>query len=238
MTVSTGSLYWRGFRNGLPFILVIVPFGLLFGVVATEAGLPISQVMGFSVIVIAGAAQFAAVQLMQSHAPTLIVIATALAINLRMAMYSASMVPHLGAAPLWQRALISYMMLDQTYATSIMEFERVPDLTSRQKVVYYVGAASPIVLPWYLATWAGATVGTAIPSSYALDFAIPITFLAMIAPMLRTLPQVAAALVSITLSLIFSGLPYNLGLLLAAPCAMITGAQTERWQMRRRAQWI
>jgi Predicted branched-chain amino acid permease (azaleucine resistance) len=101
------SSYWRGVRHGAPFLLVIAPFGALFGVVGTEAGLNLAQVMGFSVIVIAGAAQFTAVQLLSENAPTLIVIAAALAVNLRMAMYSAALTPHLGAAPLWQRAIMA-----------------------------------------------------------------------------------------------------------------------------------
>ena len=101
MAASTPrTAYWRGFRAALPFTIVVGPFGLLFGVVGTEAGLDVAQVMGFTVLVIAGASQFTALQLMQDNAPTLIVIASALAINLRMAMYSASFAPHLGRAPL------------------------------------------------------------------------------------------------------------------------------------------
>jgi hypothetical protein len=66
--------------------------------------------------VIAGASQFAALQLMSENAPTLIVVASALAVNLRMAMYSAALAPHLGPASLKDRALIAYMNVDQSYA--------------------------------------------------------------------------------------------------------------------------
>ncbi|MFO7920324.1 MAG: AzlC family ABC transporter permease, partial [Nioella sp.] len=90
MTSST-SAYLRGIRASLPFLLVVLPFGALFGVVGTEAGLNLAQVMGFSIVIIAGAAQFTAVQLMQEQAPTVIVLASALAVNLRMAMYAASL---------------------------------------------------------------------------------------------------------------------------------------------------
>ena len=68
---------------------------------ATEAGIDVAQVMGFSVLVLAGASQFSAVQLLSDHAPVLVVLASSLAINLRMAMYSASLTPWLGAAPAW-----------------------------------------------------------------------------------------------------------------------------------------
>jgi predicted branched-subunit amino acid permease len=83
----------------------VVPFAILFGVVGTEAGLNLAQVMGFSIGVVAGASQFAALQLMSENAPALIVVASALAVNLRMAMYSAALAPHLGPASLRDRAL-------------------------------------------------------------------------------------------------------------------------------------
>lgn len=231
----TGAAYWQGFRDGAPFVLVIIPFGMVFGVVATEAGLDIVAVMGFSVLVIAGAAQLAALQLMTDNAPTIIVLATALAVNLRMAMYSAALVPHLGRAPIWQRAVMAYFLVDQSFAVSAATFEREPEMSLRAKIAYFFGTISPVCLPWYFATWLGAVVGTRIPPQFALDFAVPITFIAVIAPMLRTFAHVAAAMVSILLALGLAFLPYNLGLLIAAVAAMATGAQIELMQARRRA---
>ncbi|PWR01787.1 branched-chain amino acid transporter AzlC [Meridianimarinicoccus roseus] len=219
-------------RGAAPFILVIAPFGLLFGVIGTEAGLNIAQVMGFTVLVIAGAAQFTAVQLMVDNAPTVIVLATALAVNLRMAMYSASLVPHLGRAPLWQRALVAYGLVDQSYAVSILEFERTA-MPLPERFAFFMGSFLVISPFWYAATLVGAQVGTAIPDSFALDFAIPITFLALIAPALRTLPHIVAALVSTLAALALAGLPYGTGLLLAAVTAMAAGAATELAMERR-----
>ena len=226
--------FWRGFRNGAPFLLVVVPFALLFGVVATEAGLDLLKVMGFSVLVIAGASQFAALQLMTDNAPVLMVLATALAVNMRMAMYSASLTPYLGAAPLWQRALAAYFLVDQSYAVSIAEYEKRPEMSVRDRVVYFFGTMTPVCIPWYVATYVGAALGARIPEAWALDFAVPITFLAIIAPALRTFAHVAAALVSIAVALSLSFLPYNSGLLIAAALAMMVGAEIER-QMTRRA---
>lgn len=221
------SSFWRGFRDGLPFLLVIVPFGMLFGVVATEAGLPLTQVMSFSIVVIAGAAQFTALQLMEENAPTIVVIGSALAVNLRMAMYSASMTPHLGHLPLWRRALVAYSLVDQSYALSIMQYEKRPEMTLAQKTSYFAGVIAPVLPNWYLSTLIGALVGQSIPDSLALDFAVPITFLAMIGPMLRTKAHVAAAIVSVVVALIFAFLPWNLGLMVAGIAGMVTGAQVE-----------
>ncbi len=224
---QTRSLLWQGARDSLPFVLVIAPFAMLFGVVATEAGLNLAEVMGFTVLVIAGAAQFAALQQMADAAPVAMVLATALAVNLRMAMYSAAITPWLGGAPLWKRALAAYLLVDQSFLLATQRFMAEPGLPTPARYAYYFGTMLLIAPVWYAATFAGALVGQAIPEEFALDFAMPITFLAMVAPMLKTLPHVVAALTSITVALTLSGLPNGAGLLVAAAVAMGAGAGSE-----------
>ncbi|MFV0246089.1 MAG: AzlC family ABC transporter permease [Qingshengfaniella sp.] len=226
-TSTTKSAFWQGLFGGAPFLLVICPFAILFGVAGTEAGLTLAEVMGFSVLVIAGAAQFTAVQLMTEHTPTVIVLIASLAVNLRMAMYSAAMVPYLGAAPLWQRALVAYGLVDQSYALSVAKYQASPDMDLPRRLAFFGGIFVSVGLPWYVMTWVGAVAGTAIPPEMALDFAIPITFLAMVAPALRSLPHIVAALVSALGALVLNGLPYGMGLILAAIAAMAAGATTE-----------
>lgn len=229
------SVYWAGFRAGVPFLLVVMPFGLLFGVVATEAGFTAIQTMAFSSVVFAGASQFAALQLMVEDAPMVIVIVTALAVNLRMAMYSASLAVWMGAAPLWQRALIAYVNVDQSYAVSMNKFEDTPDMSLGQRIAFFFGAVTPVCPMWVVATGLGIWLGDGIPEWMALDFAVPICFLAIIAPMMRTLAHMMAAVTSIIVALLLAGLPYNLGLLVAAVLAMIVGAQIEVLMQRRAA---
>ncbi len=233
---SARSAYWRGFRDGVPFILIVAPFGVVFGVVAIEAGFTVTQAMAFTLSTYAGAAQLTAIQLMSEGAPLAIVILTALAVNARMAMYSASLAPQLGRAPMWQRAMMGYLMVDQTYAMSSMAYEQHPQMPLAAKTSYYFGIASLIWPVWACASLAGAVLGNLIPAWVPLGFAVPIAFMAMIGPMLRTLAHVAAAFVSIAGALILSPVPYSLGLLIAAVLAMITGAQVEVWMQRRQAR--
>jgi predicted branched-subunit amino acid permease len=228
--------FWKGFRDAAPYLLVVGPFAFLFGVFATEAGLNVFETLAFSVVVIAGAAQFTALQLMTEEAPTVIILLSSLAVNLRMAMYSASLTPWLGAAPLWQRAIIAYFTLDQSYACSVNEFENRPDMSLPQRVAYFAGAVAPVVPAWYGLSILGALIGTQIPESWALDFALPITFLAMVAPMLRTPAHVVAALVAIIASLFASQLPYSLGLIIAGTLGMMAGAQTELWLEKKKVR--
>ncbi len=225
---TTKSAFWRGFRDGAPFILGAAPFGLLFGVLGTEAGLNLVEVMSMSVLVIAGASQFAALSQMQDNAPVIMVLLAALAVNMRMAMYSAALAPHLGAAPFWQRAAAAYILVDNAYAVSAAEYDKRPDQTTAAKMAFYIGCAIPVGLVWYAATLTGALLGQTIPPEFALDFAVPIAFLAIVAPMLRTMAHIAAALTSIIVALALAFLPYSSGLLIAAALAMLVGSEVER----------
>ena len=229
-STTVKSAYWSGFRDGVPFIAMALPFALLFGVIGTESGLAMSQTIAFSLLVIAGAAQFASLQLMIQDAAIAFVILGGVVVNLRMMMYSASLVPFLGAAPLWQRALCAYFNFDQTYVASITRYEDEPDLTVPARVAYFFGVASPIVPFWVGSTIAGALIGTAIPEEYALDFIVPIMFLAMVGPLLKTPAHIAAAATSVIVALLLVGLPSGTGLLVAAFCAMIVGVAVETLQ--------
>ena len=226
------TAYWAGVRDGAPFIVMVVPFAVLFGVVAIEAGLTLAQTMAFTVLVIAGASQFAALQLMVDNAAIGLVLLAALAVNLRMAMYSAALVPYLGAAPMWQRIFIAYLNFDQTYMLSTVAFEQEPKLPLAARVAYFFGVATPIAPLWGLSTLVGALVGSAIPDAYAIDFLMPIAFLAMAAPMMKSLAHIAAAFVSVVVALLLVGLPSGMGLLVAAACAMATGVIVETWMER------
>jgi len=227
-TATPKSAFWRGFRAGMPFILGVAPFGTLFGVLATEAGLDLFEVMSMSILVIAGAAQFTALAQMQDAAPVVIVLAASLAVNLRMAMYSASLAPHLGGAPLWQRAVAAYILVDNTYAVGITEFEARPAQPISGKIAFYFGCAVPAWTVWYVSTFLGAWFGQAIPAEFALDFAPAIVFISIVAPMLKTLAHVSAAFTSVFVALALAFLPYSAGLLIAAGLAMLVGAEVER----------
>ena len=162
--------YLRGVRAALPFAVVIVPFAMLFGLLASEAGLQLYEIVAFSVSVFAGASQFAALHLLQDQAPLLVILATSLAVNLRMLMYSVTLAPHLGAAPLGVRAAMAYLLVDQSFALSVAEYDKRPGMTLAEKTAYFFGAVTPVLPLWMGSTVAGAVAGRAIPPEYALGF--------------------------------------------------------------------
>ena len=129
---------------------------------------------------------------------------------------------------MWQRLLIGYFNFDQSFAVATVQFERAPDMTLREKTAYFFGVSIPTGSTWCGFTLIGALIGSSIPDSYAIDFAVPIAFLAIVAPGLRSLAHIAAAFTSAVLALALAWLPSGLGLLVAAVVAMMVGAEIER----------
>lgn len=225
---STRTAYRRGILAGAPFLVMAVPFGMLFGAVASEAGMDVFQAVAMSMIVVAGASQFSALQVLVDGAPFYIAVLTGLAVNMRMLMYSASLAPHFGKALKWHRVIAAYFLVDQSYGVAILELEKKPDMSVSAKLGYFFGAATLIFPVWYGSTLLGYLVGSTIPPEFALDFAVPIMFIALVAPSLRSIPHLVAAFVSVIVALMLAWMPYSLWLIIAALAAMIAGAETER----------
>ncbi len=190
--------------------------------------------MVMTVLVIAGAAQFTALILLQENAPTLIIIATALAVNLRMAMYAAAMVPYFGKASPRMKLLLAYFNIDQSFGLASTRFPQEPTWGLHHRCDYFIGSATALLPAWVLFSYLGAAFGATIPPIFALDFAMPICFLALIAPAIRSVPHMAAAVTSVVGALALSWVPFSLGLIVAAIAAMLVGAQTELWLKGRR----
>lgn len=154
-----------------------------------------------------------------------VVALTALIINLRFCMYSAALAPHFHGLPLYWRGGLAYLLTDQAFAIAITAYGQ-----GRQsfKHWYYLGAALSMWGVWQAGTAAGVFLGTHIPKAWALDFAIPLTFLALLLPTLKDRPSILAAVSAGILALAGHGLPYNLGLFLAALGGIAVGCLADR----------
>jgi predicted branched-subunit amino acid permease len=216
-----------GVRAALPFQIGIVPFGLVTGIAAVEVGLSPWQALGTSMVVYAGASQLAAYELLDSATPLVVVVGTALAVNLRMMMYSASIAPHFAEYGQRIRAVVAYLLVDPLYAMSVTEFERNE---SRDRFRYYMGLGCTIWLGWNLGTAAGIVFGTRLPSGLELSFAIPLIFLALLAPRMTGWPSVAAGGVAGATALFAGRLPFDLGLVVGGVVGVAAGLLAERWE--------
>jgi len=210
----------RGARDAVPLLLGVAPFGLVVGVASVRNGLGFIETVGLSVFVFAGASQLAAVELLSDNAPLAVVVATAVVINLRMMMYSASIAPYFRRfAPAWRFGL-PYFLTDMAYVVTIVRYRSSQAIDLKG---YYVGAAVTIWLVWQGAIVGGAVLGAGIPDAWSLEFAVPLAFLALLAPAVENRGTVGAALGGGTVALVGSGLPLNLGLLVGATAGVLVG---------------
>lgn len=215
-----------GSRAVAPVLIGVFPFALIAGVVAVRLGLSPWAASGLSVLLFAGASQLAAIQLIHDGAPLLIVLVTVFFINLRFTMYSASIAPHFRGAGARTKAFIAYMLTDQAYVLGLYGCADRPVLARR--IAFYLGVALPLWLCWQVATVAGALAGAQLPDAWSLEFAIPLTFMAMIVPSISDRSTVAAAVVGGAVAVCGHALPWNLGLILGALAGIGTGVWVSR----------
>jgi 4-azaleucine resistance transporter AzlC len=200
----------------------VVPFGLVAGAAAVGAGLSVVQAAALSVVVFAGASQLAIIELLGRDAALAVVVGTALVINARMVMYSASLAPHFLEEDSRWRALMAYVLTDQAYALSVTRYAEGLEGVERKRW-YYLGTAFPLWVVWQLCTVAGALAGTQVPAWLPLEFAVPLTFLALLVPAVQGRPTLAAALVGGGVATLGASLPFNLGLLVGAVAGVVAG---------------
>lgn len=224
--------FLSGARDTLPILLGVVPFGLFFGAVAIEVGLTPLEAQGMSLFVFAGSAQFVAVEMIRQGAFPAVIVLTIAIVNLRHALYSASLAPHVARLPLRWRAAIAWLLTDEAFAVSSPRYRR-PDLAHAHE--YLLGSGLALWSCWQLSTAAGIAFGARIPPSWSLDFALPLTFLAMLIPSLVDRPAWAAAVAGGTLALVLRGLPFGLGLVAAVILAVGIGVGVESLGARRAA---
>jgi 4-azaleucine resistance transporter AzlC len=217
-----------GVRDFAPIILGVIPFGAIAGIAAVDAGFTVGQAIGMSIVVLAGAAQLAVIELLAQDAAIVTIVVTALIINARFVMYSASLARYVTELPRPQKAAVAYLLTDQAYAFSINRFTSQSE-PPRIRFAYYTGVGMSLWVVWQIATAAGALLGTFVPENLSLDFAIPLVFIALLVPALRDRSDVWAAAVAAVLAVAAIGLPYNLSLITAALAGVAAGV----WHARR-----
>lgn len=217
--------FWAGVRAEIPLLIGVFPFGMIYGALALNAGLSRAAAQGMSSIVFAGSAQFITTQLIHESAPGFVIVLTIAVVNLRHILYSASLAPSLAALSTRWKVLLSYLLTDEAYAPTILHYEK--EGITPYAHWFLLGAGSSLWINWQISTALGILLGTAIPESWSLDFALPLTFIAMLVPVLKDRPAIAAALSAGVVALIAFSLPYKLGLILAALVGILVGTLLE-----------
>lgn len=176
-----------------PMLVGVVPFGLVAGATPVAHGLSVWAAVGLSTIVFAGASQLAVVDVLANGGSALVAALAAWTINLRMLLYSASLAPHLAAQPLRRRLGAAYLLTDQAYAVSITRWSAEGD-RPEGRLAFYASGGILLWAVWQLSVLAGALIGSAVPASLPLDFAVPLVFLVLLVPAITSRPAAVAAL--------------------------------------------
>jgi len=224
MRVSRSDLA-AGLRDVVPLVLSELPFGVVIGAAAVDAGVPVAATVGMSVLVYTGAAQLAAFDLLARDAPLAVVALTALVINLRYLMYSASVAQYLRGLSRGRRWTFGYLLTDPVYALTIGEFA---DRSARKAAWYYVGAAVPMWFAYQGGTVLGIVVGTSLPPELNVGFATPLLFLALLVPTLEDRPSLAAAVIGGGVAVGGADLPLEIGLVAGSLVGVAAGLLAER----------
>lgn len=226
-TIPRRRAFGAGLADIAPILIGVFPFGLIAGIAAVEAGLDRLQAILTSSIVFAGASQLAAMDLVARDAAPIVIVTTALVINSRFAMYSASLAPHLRGLGGPATVASAYLLTDQAFAVSIVRFPR-ESWEVGTRFAYYAGASMGLWTTWQISSIVGVVVGAGVPDSWSLDFAIPLVFLALVFPAIKDRGTRVAALVAAVVAAAAHGLPLNLGLLVAAAAGIAAGLAAER----------
>lgn len=225
---TTGNEFRAGVYALLPAVIGGIPFGLITGVAGVKAGLTPFETIFSSFAIFSGIAQLIIYQLYASASPIPIILLAVFVASLRLMMYSATLAPYLGHGNLRWKLALSYMTTDQGFAATVARFQTKENLKFKEAEYFHLGGGIIQWVPWQIFVSIGAILGTAIPASWSLDFTIPLVFLAMLIPAIKSWNTALVAIVSGCISLIAINLPLKLSLIVAAISGIVAGMLFDR----------
>ncbi|AHG03497.1 branched-chain amino acid ABC transporter permease [Halobacterium sp. DL1] len=212
--------FLSGIWGAMPAMPANIPFGFVAGAAAVQAGFTDVQAVAMSALIFGGAAQLAAIDLLNSGSPLVVVTLTAIVVNVRYTMYSAAIAPYFRRFSERWRLICCQFIVDTTFAIAVTEYERDEDT---DRLSYYLGVSAAIYGMYVLGTVVGVLVGNRIPDGFQLEFAVPLLFLALLVPSITDEPTTVAAAVGGFVALAAVGVPMNLGIVIAALSGVVAG---------------
>ena len=227
--ITASNTPWNEFLSGvkaeLPLMIGVIPFGMIYGILAISAGLPPSAAQAMSFIIFAGSSQFVSAQMYGLGVPPIVNIFTIGVINLRHALYSASIAPYLQKLPTRWKLILAYLLTDEAYAVTILHYQKKSD--KHIKHWFFLGAGLTLWTTWQLSTALGIFLGATIPASWSLDFTLALIFIALVVPSLKDKASLGAALTAGVAAILLFGLPLKTGLLVASLIGIMAGMLVE-----------
>lgn len=225
-TATSQSAFLLGMRMFVPVAISIAAYGLVWGVLAGQAGLSVLEVLLMSGLVFAGASQFVVLESWTpGNLPIAAIIVTTAIVNLRMLLMTATLRPLTTHLPRWKALASVYLVADENWAMTMAEVSK-----GRGTVGFLVGSGFCSWLAWTGSTLLGRVLGAAIddPTTYGLDFAFTATFIALLLGMWKgrgdLVPWIVAALTAIVAARV---LPGNWYIIIGGLAGSLAGALAE-----------
>ena len=220
---SKPRLFWQGTVAMLPLSVAVLPWGLLAGSFAIEAGLNPFESQALSAILFAGSAQLVATGMIKAGAGLMTMLITTFFITSRHFLYSVSMRGKISPLPTRWRVILGFLLTDELFALCGQQSEK------QFNRWYALGAGFSFYLIWNLATLVGIVAGSYIPSlnSIGLEFAVAATFIAIVIPNVKSIPILISVITALILSVTLTIFNINGSLMYASVGAMLAGYFSE-----------
>ena len=211
---SNFKIFLKGILDVSPLMIPVVPFGLIFGILAIDIGFSPLATMGMSLVIFGGASQIVLLQLFSGGASSLVIISSVGAVNSRHLLYGAVVSEHVSDLKLIWKIIISYFLIDQAFARSNEYFK---NNNEKNKYFHLIGGGVTCWIIWQSTTFLGIILGASIPEKLGLSFAVPLTFLAILVNDFRKLINVIVIIASgLVATLGFNYIPYKAYVIVAA----------------------
>ena len=218
--------FWLGVRDESPILLGVIPFGLIYGALAVHAQLTTAAAQAMSALIFAGSAQIIVTQLLTAGSSGLVMLMVVFVVNLRHALYSASVAPYIRSLRTAWKVLLAYLLTDEAYAVVITHYQG--EGWSAKRHWYFFGAGLTLWTAWQISSALGIFIGARLPQSTAFSFVLPLTFIALVVPALKNLAGLTAAATAAAVGVMTMNFPYKTGLLTAALLGILAGMAVER----------
>ena len=213
------KIFFKGVFDVSPLMIPVIPFGLIFGILAIEIGFSPLTTMGMSMIIFGGASQIVLLQLFSGGASSLVIISSVGAVNSRHLLYGAVVSEHVSDLKLIWKVIISYFLIDQAFARSNEYFKKSKD---KNKYFHLIGGGATCWIVWQITTFLGIVLGSSIPEKLGLSFAVPLTFIALLVDDFRKIINLCVILVSGLIATIgYSYIPFKAYVIVAGLVGLI-----------------
>lgn len=215
----------EGAREMLPMIAGVVPFGAAIGATIGTSDVPAPQGVASAGLILAGSAQLSVVEMLDAGATPLVIVLSALLINARLLLYSASLAPWFADEPLRSRLVLALPVIDQLHFTCVPRFER-GDLDAAGRRWFYAGGAIALATSWIAAQWVAIVAGAALPMWTGLHIAAPLALAGLLAKAIQGRAAANAAAAGATVAVLGAGLPFHGAVIVATLVGIAAGSRS------------